>query len=166
MKERTERNYKKYLSIVLILLLIGITSLTFALWHKYSHDEGGDINIGDRNSITVVSEVPMTAGKLIPVGAELKDGDVYALEAEYKVTVEKFVEEYEFVVTAVILNDSTGILEIVVDEFDQFAEGVLETLVKLTIRFKNPDNDTDDYDSLVAIENLKYKVTFEYTHKG
>ena len=156
-----KKNYKSLLSIALVLLLVAITSLTFAYWDQLTDTKDGGIDIGQGKSITIISETVPTTKKLIPSGALKASDETYLIEVTYEVSIPEFNSNFEFQVEA-----NTNETLLVVDvEFVQFSETVKTQTVTLKFTLTEP-TDQAAYDALQtkALAGLTYDVTFTYVN--
>lgn len=152
-----KRNYKSLLSIALVLLLVAITSLTFAFWDQLTESKSGSIDLGQGKTITVEDNLAAT-GNLVPTDVAMAAGDVDFIDVKYDVTVSAFDPTYELVVT-----HTTGHALIVaeVQPFTQFALGDLSETITVRFTLTEP-NDATAYNSLQASKPYNYTITFKY----
>lgn len=154
-----KKNYKSLLSIALVLLLVAITSLTFAYWDQLTGEKDGGIDIGKGKSITISETVP-TEEKLIPSGALKATGETYLIEVTYEVSIPEYNENFKFQVEATT-NDPLLNVDV---EFEQFSETKTQT-VTLKFTLTEPGN-LEAYNALQtkAATGLTYDVTFTYVY--
>ncbi len=113
---------KNLLSIALVLLLVAISTLTIAFWDQLTGSKSNTITVGVGKSVTITETVnPNTAGQvLIPEGALQGEKDVYFIKYSYVVEVNEDLAEgaltgYSFVVELSDLEDSSGLVNVVVE---------------------------------------------------
>lgn len=151
-----KKNYKNLLSIALVLLLVAVTSLTFAYWDQLTADKDGEITLGVGKTITIENN-QLPEGNLVPHGSVTVNGDVNEIVVKYNVTASHYLSENTFTVE-VTTNDP--LLEAEVDTYGQFESGDLAK--EITIRFTlTAPTDKAAYDALQEKE-LTYTVTFKY----
>lgn len=148
---------KNLLSIALVLLLVAITSLTFAYWDDLTGSKGGNVQVGEGKRITITDVVPTANQRLIPDGAlKANEDDVYKISIQYKVEVTELVDNYELVVTATTTNGLVNV-NVINPGFTKAKEQITVTL-EFTLTM--PD-DKAEYDS-VAGKQVGYTVNFDY----
>lgn len=150
------KKVRNLLSITLVLLLVTITSITFAYWDFLTSNKGGNIDLGEGKTITLTDN-QLAVGNLIPAGKAKTSEDVYFIDVKYDVNVSHFVEGFELVVTPQTSNE---LLVATVLSYEQFSESNLTKTV--TIRFTlNEPVDEQSYEALQA-NALSYSVNFAY----
>ena len=81
---------KTGLIVFLIVLMLGLTATSFAYWDQLTQTKTDPIvNIGEGKEVVVSATVNNTTDKLIPVGAIEGLNEVYAIELDYTVNLDK-----------------------------------------------------------------------------
>lgn len=161
-----KRNYKSLLSIALVLVLVAITSLTFAYWDQLTGDGGGTVQIGEGKRIEVSAVVPVEEGRLIPADAVKGNNDKTSLTVSYNVSVTEFINGYDLDVIVNVTNDDTNVFKTTTTktkttdgytvnikfEFAKYAKSGVEGKDEITLA---------EYEKF-ANNPLAYTVDFEY----
>ena len=152
-----KKNYKSLLSIALVLLLVAITSLTFAYWDQLTGSKDGTVNIGEGKRVTITETLPVDADEtLVPNGVVKGTNDVYSITVKYNVAVTELVNGYHLDVTVATGNE----LLVATPTIGAFNNEVAEVVIVFTLDM--PANETE-YNA-VANQALSYTVTFDYNN--
>lgn len=173
-----KRNYKSLLSIALVLLLVAVTSLTFAYWDQLTGEGTGSIDLGEGKTVTVSQEITAGEGKtLIPADALQGANDVTEIKYTYNVNIDQALDpnaldDYELVVNLTELTDTTGLINVNIEGTPLTNAGI-NTPVKLAVDSTNtvvviitltePTGTTaeDDYATLTNGTPITFKLSFE-----
>lgn len=152
-----KRNYKSLLSIALVLLLVAITSLTFAYWDELTGSKQGTIDIGEGKRVTITETLKVPESKkLIPATAlVVGDNDVQSITVKYNVAVTELVTGYHLDVTVTTGHE----LLIASKTISAFTGKVAEVTIVFTLQ--EPDATTY---AAVANKTLSYTVNFDYNN--
>jgi len=162
---------RNLLSIALLLLLVAVTTLTFAYWDQLTANDDKDIEIGEGQTI-VVNGVVDSELKLIPTTAVLDPlTDVYEITVTYTITLNKVnaSDKVKVTLTSLTVDEDTehaglvnvlfGEEEVVEDEFVELTAAQPLTLV-VTFTLNEPANE-EDYNA-VANKEIAYSIEFTY----
>lgn len=152
-----KRNYKSLLSIALVLLLVAITSLTFAFWDQLTGSEEGTVNIGEGKRVTITETLAVDANqRLVPSGVVMGTSDVNSITVKYNVAVTELVTGYHLDVSV-----TTGhALLIANTTIGEFVNEVAEVTIVFTLGMPA---DSTTYGQ-VANQPLTYTINFDYNN--
>lgn len=149
---------KNILSIALVLLLIAITTLTFAYWDELFGEKENNFTIGEGKTITITETLNNSSGvTLIPSEALQGVNDVYEINFTYKVTVDQTLAAnalngYNFIVKLMSLSDTTGLVNLNVNGTTWTKDNVnatvstsaiAENIITIVVTLSNPADLTE-----------------------
>jgi hypothetical protein len=163
---KNKKVMKTGLIVFLVVLMLGLTATSFAYWDQLTQTkEDPIVNIGEGKKVVVSETVNNTTEKLIPVGAIEGIDEVYAIELNYTVNLDKEAA------TALTLTVEAS--EVKIGGETTFADKVIITITPSTTTLNNIPTtvkvtvtldptmvtDTVDYSSIFN-GVISFKLTF------